>query len=364
MVQTDILTVDRLIDHVSTVPAIAGEAVQLFVREKARGSIAHAATGEVPAEKILLIVHGGYWPCVNGADLQYRDYSWMEALASAGYDVFAMDMTGYGFSSRPLMDDPANLPPDYQDALIPGTLSEHRTPTHPVKLVTSNSETDDIDRVVDFICKLRGVDKISLLGWSGGGIRTGTYVVRHQEKVEKLIIFASSNYDRANPDNPPATLPEPGYPMTFQTRAVGIDQRWGGTIKYEGQVEPGVQEIVWKQTVETDSVGASWGPGGLRAPTRTYWGWNAKSAATIKVPVLIMVGEYDRLLPSNIQLFEDIGTDRKVLIEVKGASHFMQWEIQRRILHSGSHEWLDSTSVAGVSTGRLVADMSGDIAPV
>ena len=103
MPQAVILTVDRLIDHVSTAPAIAGESVQLFVREKVRASIAHAASGEVPAEKILLMVHGGYWPCVNGVDLQYRDYSWMEALASAGYDVFAMDMTGYGFSSRPLM---------------------------------------------------------------------------------------------------------------------------------------------------------------------------------------------------------------------------------------------------------------------
>ncbi len=363
MAGADILTIDRLLDHISTAPAIAGESVQLFVREKARASIAHAAPGDVPAENILLIVHGGYWPCVNGADLQYRDYSWMEALASAGYDVFAMDMTGYGFSSRPLMDNPANFPPEYQDLLIPRTLDAHLPPTHPVKLVTSDSETDDIDRVVNFICELRGVDKINLLGWSGGGIRTGTYTVRHQEKVGKLIIFASSNYDRSNPDRPPATLPEPGHPMTFQTRAVGIDQRWGDTVKFDGQVEPGLREIVWKQTVETDRVGASWGPGGLRAPTRTYWGWNAKSAASITIPVLIMVGEYDRLLPSNIQLFEDLGSDRKLFIEVKGASHFMQWELQRRILHRGSREWLESTSVAGASTGRLVADLSGDIAP-
>lgn len=364
MTQADILTIDRLIDHVSTAPAIAGESVQLFLREKAKAPLAHAAPGEVPADRILLFVHGGYWPCVNGCDLQYRDYSWMEALAADGYDVFAMDMTGYGFSSRPLMDDPANLPPDYQDFLIPRTLAEHRPPTHPVKLVTSDSESDDIDRVVDFIRALRGVDRISLLGWSGGGIRTGTYTVRHQEKVEKLIIFASSNYDRANPHDPPAILPEPGHPMTFQTRAVGIDQRWGGTVKSEGQVEPGVPEIVWKQTVVTDPVGASWGPGGLRAPTRTYWGWNARSAAQIKVPVLIMVGEFDRLLPSNIELFEDLGTDRKVFMEVKGASHFMQWEKQRHLLHRGSREWLEGGTVAGFAGGRLVADYEGSITPV
>jgi len=360
MAGENILTIDRLVDHVSTAPAIAGMPVNLFVREKALESVAHAGT-DVPEDRIVLMVHGGYWPCVNGYDLQYRDYSWMEALAADGYDVFAMDMTGYGYSSRPLMDNPANLPPEYQDALIPLTLSERMPPTHPVKLVTSDSETDDIARVVDFICDLRGVDRINLIGWSGGGVRTGTFTHRHQERVAKLIVFASSNYDRSNPDNPPDTLPESGYPMTFQTRAVGIDQRWMGTVHAEGQVGPGVPEIVWKQTVVTDAVGASWGPGGLRAPSRTYWGWNAKSAAKITCPVLIMVGEYDRLLPSNNELFEDLGTDTKLFIEVKGASHFMGWEKQRHVLHRGSHEWLDSNSVAGFLEGRLVADYSGSI---
>jgi hypothetical protein len=77
--------------------------------------------------------------------------------------------------------------------------------------------------------------------------------------------------------------------------------------------------------------------------------------------VLIMVGEYDRLLPSNNELFEDLGTDTKLFIEVKGASHFMGWEKQRHVLHRGSHEWLDSNSVAGFLEGRLVADYSGSI---
>ena len=38
------------------------------------------------------------------------DYSWMAYLARAGFDVFAMDTTGYGRSIRPAaMNDPCNL---------------------------------------------------------------------------------------------------------------------------------------------------------------------------------------------------------------------------------------------------------------
>jgi len=277
--------------------------------------------------------------------------------------VFAMDMTGYGFSSRPLMDDPANLPPEYQDLLIPRTLEARRPATNPVRLVTSDSESDDIDRVVDFIREMRGVERICLLGWSGGGVRTGTYTVRHPDKVAKLILFASSNYARDGTDMPPALLPEAGHPMTFQTRAVGIGERWEANIRCEGQVEPGIQAVVWRQTVLTDPVGASWGPGGLRAPTRTYWGWNTPAAATITVPTLVMAGEFDRLFASNVEIYEDLGADSKVFLDIRCASHFMAWETQRRVLHRASREWLESTSVAAISNGRLIADPDGEIAP-
>jgi alpha-beta hydrolase superfamily lysophospholipase len=33
----------------------------------------------------------------------------MEFLAQDGFDVFAMDLQGYGLSTRPRMDDPCNI---------------------------------------------------------------------------------------------------------------------------------------------------------------------------------------------------------------------------------------------------------------
>ena len=169
----DVLTIDRLVDHTSTVPAILGQHVGLFVRERVLES-ALDATGKAKPQSVVLFIHGGYSPSALAFDTPLKDYSWMEYLARDGYDVFGMDITGYGRSTRPMMDDPRNLDPKQQDLLIPRFLAERSAPTYPFELLSSDSETADIDAVVEFIRKLRGIDKITLIGWSGGGIRTGT----------------------------------------------------------------------------------------------------------------------------------------------------------------------------------------------
>ena len=358
-----VVTIDRLVDHVSTVPAVAGKHIDLFLREKVPLAIHNARGGKAPAGKVALFVHGGYSPAKLAFDVEYRDYSWMEYLAKAGYDVFAMDMTGYGQSGRPMMDDPCNLEPRFQDLVIPRTLPARCEPKYRFELVSSDTETADIDAVVDFIRKLRGVDKITLIGWSGGGIRAGTYTVRHPEKVEKLIIQASSNYDRKNPDERPAVLPKPGAPMTLQIRSVGVDQRWLGTQKCDGFVEPGAPEMIWHLNTQMDPLAAQWGPGGLRAPTRTYWGWNAGSAKKINVPTLLMVGEQDDLMASNLNLFEDLGTRDKAFLGIACATHFAVWEKQRRVLHAASLEWLRGARLAGKAAGMFRAGEDGKIAP-
>jgi pimeloyl-ACP methyl ester carboxylesterase len=355
-----LITIDRLVDHTSTVPAIAGQKINLFVREKIAADLLEKGSGKQFERKVVLMVHGGFSPATLAFDVQYRDYSWMDRLAREGFDVFAMDMTGYGRSGRPLMDDPCNLAPGPQKALIPKTLSEPCSPKYAYELVNSDSETADINAVVDFIRRLRGVDKVSLLGWSGGGIRTGTFAVRHPEKVDRYVIWASSNYSRKNPDVAPP-LPKAGAPMLMQTRAVGVDKRWLGTVKCEDAVEPGMPEMIWGLNMLADPVAANWGPGGLRAPTRTYWGWNANGAKKIEVPTLIMVGEQDALTKSNLELFDDLGAQQKVFLGVACGTHFMNWEKQRRVLHKASIDWLSNGSLDGQTSGMFRADENARI---
>lgn len=350
----EILTEDRWLDHISTAPAIAGQPIKLFVRERLRADRKSARDG-----RIVLMVHGGYWPSTLAFDFPHEDYSWMAALARAGWDVFALDMTGYGRSSRPLMDDPRNLDPKQQPLLVPHVLSAPTPAADPYQLVTSDSESDDIDRVVDFIRDLRGVDRICLFGWSGGGCRVGSYTARHPEKVAKLVIYASSNYVRNGASEPPAQLPVPGFPMTLQTK-LGMDtERWTPAITHEDQVAPGIQDLAWRLCMESDPIGATWG--GLRGPARSYWGWNAATAARLTQPVLVMIGANDRLLASNRELYEDLGASPKALVEIDHASHFAQWEMQRHLLHRLSLDWLDSETVDGQGSGRFRADEAGRI---
>jgi pimeloyl-ACP methyl ester carboxylesterase len=255
------------------------------------------------------------------------------------------------------MDHPSNLSESDQAEV----LSDAQPSAHPFNLVTSDSETDDINRVVEFICELRGVDRVSLVGWSGGGIRTGTYTVRYPDKVERLVIFASSNFIADSPSDPLADLPGGGVAMSIQTRAVGEGERWLPNVRCEGQLEDGLIDLIWPASMATDDVGATWGPRCLRAPGRTYWGWNATNAATIKAPTLVMVGEYDRLYDSNVELFGALGADDKVFLGIDCASHFMAWEMQRHVLHHASTEWLSSGTLSGAPTGTYRADKTGEI---
>jgi hypothetical protein len=105
-----LLRLDHYVGVRSTVPAIAGQMTPIYVREVVLASTALRTAG--PGNRIALFVHGAGTPSEVAFDVPYQDYSWMEYLAQAGFDVFAMDTTGYGRSTRPAaMNDPCNLSP-------------------------------------------------------------------------------------------------------------------------------------------------------------------------------------------------------------------------------------------------------------
>ena len=99
--QDNIRTTDYLVPHISTVPANSGKRVELFVREK----VEQGRRGNRP---VVLMIAGATISAIPDFDVQFENYSWMEYLATAGFEVFAMDVTGYGLSPRPMMDDPCN----------------------------------------------------------------------------------------------------------------------------------------------------------------------------------------------------------------------------------------------------------------
>lgn len=105
-----LLTIDHYLTVRSTAPSMPGQVAQIYVRERVRADTVLRKASLT--DRVVLFVHGGGTPAEVAFDVPYQDYSWMAYLAQAGFDVFAMDVTGYGRSTRPpAMNDPCHLAP-------------------------------------------------------------------------------------------------------------------------------------------------------------------------------------------------------------------------------------------------------------
>ena len=346
-----IVTTDRYVKVVSTVPAITGQTAQLFVRERALATTLAAASLE---GRVVLFVHGAGTPAEVAFDVPYQDYSWMAALARAGLDVFAMDVSGYGRSTRPWpMNDPCNLSAAQQALFVPSLIpAPCAKAAYPSATTTIASDWDDIGAVVDHIRELRQVERVSLIGWSLGGPRAGGYAVANPGKVDKLVLLSPA-YTRTGPSAPPAQPPA-GAAFNTQSRAE-FDANWDRQVGCAGQFEMAARESVWAAMVQSDPVGATWGTGVRRAPQTLTWGWNRDAAVKLRAPLLAVAAANDvQVLPARVhELFEDAGSPQKMVLDLGCASHNSLWERVHGALFKASAEWLTKGSVNGVREGNI-----------
>ena len=121
-------------------------------------------------EQTVLYVHGATYPSETAFDLKLDGQSWMEYIASRGYDVWLLDLRGYGKSTRPseMADKPEANPP----------------------IVRGETAVKDIGAAVDFILQRRNIPRLNLLGWSWGTTLMATYTTQNAQKVERLVLYA------------------------------------------------------------------------------------------------------------------------------------------------------------------------------
>jgi pimeloyl-ACP methyl ester carboxylesterase len=272
----------------------------------------------------------------------------MAYLAAAGFDVFSMDMTGYGRSTRPsVMNDVCNLSAEQQTAL-------GRTPcdaAHAAQLTTIASDWDDIDAVVEYVRSLRDVPRVSLVGWSLGGPRAGGYASRNPAKVAKLVLLAPA-YLRDSGQQPPQPSPARGVAFNAQSHA-DFTANWERQVGCPNQYEPAAAAAVWRAMLESDPVGASWGQGVRRAPNTTVWGFGKAAVENMRIPTLMVAGIHDKqIVPERVhEFFADLGAENKVLLDLGCASHNAMWETNRLLLFRASLEWLTAGTVEGMAQG-------------
>ncbi|HEX6896130.1 MAG TPA: alpha/beta fold hydrolase [Bryobacteraceae bacterium] len=347
-----LLRVDHFVRVRSTVPAIEGQTAQIYVREVVLAGT--ALRESIPADRVALFIHGAGTPAEVSFDVPYQDYSWMEYLARAGFDVFAMDTTGYGRSTRPApMNDPCNLSREQQASFIPTLLTAACSPTYPHQLTTIASDWNDIGAVVDHIRVLRHVDKLNLLAWSLGGPRAGGYTAQHPEKVRALVLLAPA-YNRAGRAEAPEKIPADGAAFNKQSLD-DFTANWNRQVGCPDQYERGAHDAVWSAMLASDPVGATWGTGVRRAPQTTVWGWSTAAVTKTKTPTLMVSGINDKQVPPERvrDLFADLGSSEKVFVDLACSSHNAMWEKNHLLLFSASLEWLTKGTVKGAHEGTL-----------
>lgn len=322
----------ELVAHETMLPS--GETgIAIFVRNKRP-----AGMTSFSPERTVVFVHGATYPAETAFDLRLDGLSWMEFIARRGFDVYLLDVRGYGRSTRPpAMDAPAADNPPFAD-----TAAARR----------------DVDVVVEYVRRERGVARVTLMGWSWGCATMGSYAALFPAKVEKLVLFAPGWLRDA-----PSPTDQGGRLGAW--RAVTRDaayERWLNGVpaeKRETLIPPGWFDTWADATFATDPVGAAQSPPVLRAPNgvvqdgRTYWtaGRPLYDPAQITAPTMIVVGEWDRDTPPAMAqaIFARlVNTPQKRLVILGEATHTALMEHNRMALFEQVQLFLED----GLSDGH------------
>ncbi len=171
--------------------------VRLFVWEKFAGG--------PQGKPVLLLAHGSATAGRESFDLKVPgrpEYSLMDFLARQGFDVFALDVRGFGSSNKP------------------------------EGFLTTEQAASDLNAVVDHLLKLRGVPQLHLLAWSWGTQYSGQFVMAHPHKVARYAAYAQmhakspdlearrprlATFQRA----PYIRITEPGWKLRFNSMTPG-----------------------------------------------------------------------------------------------------------------------------------------------
>jgi esterase/lipase len=85
------------------------------------------------------------------------------------------------------------------------------------------------------------------------------------------------------------------------------------------------------------------------------WGFNQTIVAKMQTPFLMIAGVHDKqVLPDRVrELYADLESKEKVLVDLACSSHNAMWEKNRLLLFRASLEWLRDGKVNGMAAGEI-----------
>jgi pimeloyl-ACP methyl ester carboxylesterase len=281
-------------------------------------------------EPPVLILHGATFPSGNAAGWKIAGRSWMDELASAGYDVYALDFLGYGESDR------------YAEMA-------NESPVGP-PLGGVESMVQQVESAVSQIIKRDGGDRINLVAHSAGTFVAARYAQIHPERVARLVLFAppAPSGEQKLSSAAPQQVPQERY----------IDVSRADQLE---SFEPAVREShhldiamfdAWAAAyLETDTHSHERHPASVRVPAGMIAAANdvgrigqlpydPKQVAT---PTLVILGEWDAVAPlaGAEWLFHRLGAPLKRLVVISQAGHRAQLERNRWQLYRETEAFLN-----------------------
>lgn len=301
--------------------------IEIYVRNKRPADM----TAFRP-ERTVVFVHGATYPAHTAFDLKFDGLSWMDYIAARGYDVYLLDLRGYGKSTRPKemeQDAKANPP-----------------------IVRGDTAVRDIGSVVDFVLKRRNIPRVTLLGHSWGTTLMATYTTQNAAKVERLTLYAPV-WIRTTPSLVQAGPgPTPAYRLVTQEQA-RARRMTGVPEDKKAELFPAGWFETWAEaTWASDPKAKDHNPPAVRAPNGVVQDGNEffgagkayYDPAKITVPTLLVLGEWDRDTPTYMAqtLFPLlVNAPGKRLVILAEGTHSMYMEKNRLKLFEAVQSFLD-----------------------
>jgi len=206
----------------------------------------------------------------------------MDHLAAAGFDVYAVDVRGYGGSTRP---------PE-----IDGTADSS---SQPVRIATA---IRDLGAAIDSILASRKLDQLNLVAMSWGGSIAGGYTVKNNDKIKRLALIAPLWLR----DTPGRIDPGTQLPAYREVDLYKYAESWRAAAppeEREALIPPGWFDVWAENTLaigpRATNPNCILAPSGAIQDIREYWaaGRPFYNPGEIRVPVLLIHGEWDVDVP-------------------------------------------------------------------
>ena len=272
---------------------------------------------EPKPEHTVLFLHGATFPGIATFDLAINGFSWMDYLARRGYDVYALDIRGYGQSTKlPEMSQPAEGQPP---------------------IVDSEAALRDVSKTVEYILSRRGLDKLTIIGWSWGATLAGSYAANAPNKIYKMVLYS-----------PPWLSEQPAAADAVAQLGAWrnvplflVRERWGHNLPDKERKELASDEAkqAWMAALTATSGGeaALKVPNGAVADALKTWGAGkpAWRPERISAPTMVVQGEWDSDTPPamGLSVFAHLtGTSARRYVLIGEGTHLLLLEKNRRQL--------------------------------